>query len=166
MASKKMKYASMVGIGLMTMSLMACANEESQYQTLGDSDLKTPDQTFTGGTEENKCREYELQDDGSYKCDNDGDSSGGGSSLVMLPFFFNGQSYSSHSAMVASSDYKKNNLVSGTKYKSSNSKDSNKSKSNTQVKTNKSGAGSNNAKSGSTKSGGFGRGGGGSSNGG
>lgn len=152
----------MAGVGLMTISLVACANEQ-EVAVLGDS-AQTQNtmqqngvQTIEQSQFAEKCEEYELQPDGSYKCDNDDDDDYSGSGAGMF-WFFNGHTYSSHNAMVASSDYKKNNVSTGTSTKkSSSSKDANQSKNKNQVKTNKSGAGSSNPKSSSGgKSSGFG----------
>ena len=151
----------MAGVGLMTMSLVACASEqelsvlEDTQQNMQQNGIQTIEQSQFA----EKCEEYELQPDGSYVCDNDGDDDDDGysGSGVGMFWFFNGHTYSSHSSMVASSDYKKNNISTGTNTKkSSSSKDANKNNSKTQVKTNKNGAGSNNAKSSGGKSSGFG----------
>ena len=156
MASKKVKYASMAGVGLMTMSLMACANETEKPTTLGDSMTQNGIQKIENSSVADKCKEYELQKDGSYKCESDGSSNSGGG-LAFVPFwFFNGNTYNSHNSMTSSSDYKKNNLVSGTNLSKSKSTQTNA----TQNKSSKSGT-----KSSGSKSGGFGSGGRGSSGG-
>ena len=157
MTSRKMKYASIASIGFMTLSLGACANDTQQYQTLGDSGLKTVEQSKF----KDQCKEPELQKDGSYKCEEVATGGGGTSnsgttnnSTSIIPFWlFNGQRYDSHSAMVASSDYKKNNLASGTKY------------TNSKANASKSGSKSNGSKGSTGKSGGFGSGGRGTSGG-
>lgn len=151
-----MKYASLAGIGLMSMSLVACANETEKPVTLGDSMTQNGIQKIEDSPVADKCKEYELQKDGSYKCDNTDDSGGsGGSGVSSAMWFFNGMLFNSHNQMTSSSDYKANNLVSGTKTTTSS-------------KSNPNGTKSNSSKSGTTsssKSGGFGSGGRGSSGG-
>ena len=164
MVRKKMKYANIAGVGLMAISLVACASEQ-EVAVLGDSEQtqkimqQSGIQTIEQSQFYEKCKEYELQPDGSYVCDNDDDdysSSGTG-----MFWFFNGHTYSSHNAMVTSSDYKKNNLSTGTNTKkSSSSKNATKNNSKTNVNTNKNGTSSNSSKSSSSggKSSGFGSG--------
>lgn len=155
MASKKMKYASLAGAGLLTIGLVGCASEPQQSMTLGDKMNQSGVQKIENSSVANKCKEYELQKDGSYKCESDGSGGGSNGGMAFIPFwFFNGHTYSSHNAMTSSSDYKANNLVSGTKNSFSKV---NSSKSST----------SSSSKSGSSssKSGGFGSGGRGSSGG-
>lgn len=159
MASKKMKYASLAGAGLLTMGLVGCASEPQQPLTLGDKMNQSGVQKIENSPVANKCKEYELQKDGSYKCEGNGNSGSNGG-VAFVPFwFFNGHTYSTHNAMTSSSDYKSNNLISGTK--NSFSKANSNSKSNTNSsKTNLSKTGSS-----SSKSGGFGSGGRGTSGG-
>lgn len=167
MVSRKMRYASLAGVGLMTLSLVACASEEQSGAVIGDSLESSMEQNGiqtinnTDNPQVKQCREYELQDDGSYMCDDDDNEGSGGVSGAGMFWFFNGHTYSSHNAMVSSSDYKKNNLKSGTKYSSKSTdgtknKNSKNSKSNNAKNSSKSG-GSNGGKS-TGKSGGFGSG--------
>lgn len=166
MVSRKMKYVSIASIGLMTLSLGACASNTQEYRTMGDSGLKTVEQSKY----KDQCKEPELQKDGSYKCEEEVVNGGGAggvatggantnhSSTSIIPFWlFNGQRYDSQSAMVASSDYKKNNLVNGTKYKNTktDARKSNNSKSKSSSKSS----------SGKSSSSGFGSGGRGTSGG-
>ena len=147
----------MAGVGLMTMSLMACANETEKPTTLGDSMTQNGIQKIENSPVANKCKEYELQKDGSYKCESDGSSSSGGG-VAFIPFwFFNGNTYSSHNAMTSSADYKKNNLVSGTSLA--------KTKSSTNTNATKNNSSKSGSNSSGSKSGGFGSGGRGSSGG-
>lgn len=141
----------MVGVGIMSMSLVACVSETDKPMTLGDSMTQNGIQKIEDSSVANKCREYELQKDGSYKCD----TTDGGSGVSSAMWFFNGMLFNSHNAMTSSSDYKSNNLVSGTKTTSTKS-NPNGTKNNTNTsKSSTSGA----------KSGGFGSGGRGSSGG-
>ena len=173
MVSKKMKYASIAGIGLMSMGLVACANPDEQQGYIGDS-FETQQAMQSNGIQTieqtqfaEKCEEYELQPDGSYMCETDDDNDSGGGVAGMF-WFFNGHTYTSQSAMVNSSDYKSKNLKTGTsiptetKNKINNpSKDVRvESKNNSKTNSKSNTSGSNNSKSGSSSKGssGFGSG--------
>lgn len=163
LASKKMKYASLAGVGLMSMSLVACANESDKPITLGDSMTQNGIQKIENSPVKDKCRGYELQKDGSYKCEpvDDSGGSGGGSSgsgVSSAMWFFNGMMFGSHNQMTSSSNYKANNLVSGTKTTSSKSTPDGNKSNNSKSNSSKSGTSSG-------KSSGFGSGGRGSSGG-
>ena len=154
-----MKYASLAGAGLLTMSLVGCASEPQQPLTLGDKMNQSGVQSIQNSSVANKCKDSEPQKDGSYKCEGGGGSNGSHGGTSIVPFwFFNGHTYSSHNAMTNSSDYKANNLVSGTKnsFSKVNSSTSNSSKN---------GSNSSKSSSSSSKSGGFGSGGRGGSGG-
>ncbi|MFJ7982323.1 hypothetical protein ACIQ1D_18855 [Lysinibacillus xylanilyticus] len=163
MTSKKMKYASLAGAGLLTLSLVGCASEPEKPLTLGDKMSQSGVQKIENSSVAEKCKEYELQKDGSYKCEPIKSSGGssGGSGFSSALWFFNGMMFGSHNAMTSSSDYKANNLVSGTK----NSFSKVNSATNSNSKTSSSSSSSKSSSSSSSKSGGFGSGGRGTSGG-
>ena len=158
MASKIMRTAKMAGIGIMSMSLVACGSGTENPTTLGDSMTQNGIQKIENSPVKDKCREYELQKDGSYKCEPVNSGGSGGSGVSSAMWFFNGMLFGNHNQMTSSSDYKANNLISGTKTTSSKPKPNGNNPNSTK---------SNNSKSGTSgsKSGGFGSGGRGSSGG-
>lgn len=116
-----MKLSNVFGIALLIVGVVGCSSEP-QPSTLGDgivtnsialSDTKTSNNSSL----DEECTQYRQMEDGSYACLVT-DSKTNNNSMF---WYFMGKRFGSYDTMIASKEYKANNLLNGTNNKSKSS---------------------------------------------
>lgn len=140
----KKKILYLFGASLFVMGVVGC-NSEPQPSTLGDgfgnnNMALNESQTNKNSSLKEECTEYRQMEDGSYVCLVT-DSKSNTNSLF---WYFMGKRFASYDTMIASKEYKENNLLNGTKKKKTS--DSNKNDNKATKPSNKNNSKKNNNK--------------------